>query len=159
MARTRPTEASLKDEPNAAEFVRSQPEARFFRLEMAVTFAPENGEPIDTFWITTEMRRATGVGEPEPIAWSMKPDRIEDEVTEHTKISFGPQLEIINLGFELGTSRAQRGGNRHHPLPRNALRLHFAFVWVPVPGTWSLPAAMFTSFQRNARSSPSRNPA
>jgi hypothetical protein len=102
------TEASLQDEPEAAEFVRSQSEARFFRLEMAVTFAPQAGEPIDTFWVTTELRRANGVGDPEPIAWSMKPDRVVDEVTTDAKVSFGPQLEILNLGFELGTSRVRK---------------------------------------------------
>lgn len=101
-------EVSLQDEPHAAEFIRTQPEARFFRLEMAVTFAPEADEPIDTFWITIRMRRASGAGEPEPIAWSMKPDRVEDEVTSNAKISFGPQLEVVNLGFELGTSRVRK---------------------------------------------------
>jgi hypothetical protein len=102
------TEVSLDNEPQAAEFVRSQPDARFFRLEMAVTVAPRADEPIDTFWITTTMRRGDGEGGPEPIAWSMKPDRVEDEVTQDARISFGPQLEIVNLSFELGTSRVRK---------------------------------------------------
>lgn len=101
------TDAFLKEDLPAAEFVRSRPDARFFRLEMAVTFAPQDGEPIDTFWMTTQLRHQSG-GEPEPIAWSMKPDRVEDEVTTDAKISFGPQLEILNLGFELGTSRVRK---------------------------------------------------
>jgi hypothetical protein len=30
---------------------------------------------------------------------------VEDIVTKQRKVSFGPQLEVLNIGFELGSSR------------------------------------------------------
>ncbi len=102
------TEESLAYEPEALSFVRGQPDSRFYRVELAITFAPQEGEPIERFWVRTALA-ATGAtsGRP-PIAWSMKPDKVEDLTTTQKKLSFGPQLEILNLGFELGTSRVRK---------------------------------------------------
>lgn len=81
-------------------FIQREETADFFLVHLAATFVPDPDEPFERAWLTVRLQRRDDVTEPMPIAWSMQPNRISDEVERSRKVSIGPSLKIAGVGVE-----------------------------------------------------------
>jgi hypothetical protein len=81
-------------------FIQREETADFFLVHMAATFVPDPDEPFERAWLTVRLQRRDDVPEPMPIAWSMQPNRLSDEIERSTKVSIGPSLKIAGVGVE-----------------------------------------------------------
>lgn len=100
------TSDRLKDDSELANFVAADGAYRYDLVHLAATFEPSEDEPLDRAWIQISLSRFDGGAPPLPIAWSMKPDRVEDEGSRSTGIKLGGSVKIADVGIEAGVDRS-----------------------------------------------------
>jgi hypothetical protein len=76
----------------------------FLMVRLGCTFLPADGETFVSAWIRLLLERLDG-GDPEPIAWSMQPDRVVDVVKQTRGIEIGPELQLEPVGLGATYSR------------------------------------------------------
>jgi hypothetical protein len=102
----------LADDDDLVTFVERETTADFFLVHLAATFIPDRDEPLEKVWLTVRLRRLDEEPEPQPIAWSMRPNSLYDEVERSSKVRIGPSLKIAEVGVaasvESGTTQVLR---------------------------------------------------
>lgn len=103
------TADAVKEDADLIEYVKqTQNSHRFFLIHLACTFVPTDGESFDKAWIQIRLSRSDGRDAPKPVAWSMKPQKLSEdlEVTQTAKI--GSKLELLEAGLESGQKRTYK---------------------------------------------------
>ncbi len=91
-------------DPETAAFL-DDPGSRWLLGVMALSLHLDGGsERFERAWLTLSLARPDGQS-PEAVAWSMKPDRVADEVKRSTKVSMGPKLTIMDVGIDASVER------------------------------------------------------
>jgi hypothetical protein len=83
----------------------------FSLVHLSCTFDPPEDEPFTEAWLTVVLSHghSSGGGADDPIAWSMKPLRLNRRINETRKVTLGGQLKLLEglVGIE-----AQREVNK-----------------------------------------------
>jgi hypothetical protein len=101
------TKESAPDDPDLAAFVDADSDHRYDLVHLAGTFAPVD-EPLQRVWFIVQLARPDKGPSPLPIAWSMKPERLSDDVTNSSKATIGADAKLLSAGLELGSSRVSK---------------------------------------------------
>jgi hypothetical protein len=101
------TKDAAKDDPELQAFLEGEKSHRYDLVHLAATFAPVD-EPLQRVWIAVQLTRPDGGPEPLPVAWSMKPIQLSDEVTMANKATVGADAKLLSAGVELGSSRVSK---------------------------------------------------
>lgn len=72
-------------------FLQGRPGSRFHLLMLTTSFTHEDREPFESAWVDVALRRD---GDPQPIAWSMRPRSASDPVSVSRKVSLSPSLKL-----------------------------------------------------------------
>ena len=99
------TPARLDGDRELASFVEADTAFRYDLVHLAGTFVPAEDEPLERVWVKVTLSRVDQGEPPLPIAWSMKPDRLEDTGASSTAIKLGGSLKIADVGLQLGADR------------------------------------------------------
>lgn len=101
------TKERAADDPDLQAFFEQDTAHRYDLVHLAGTFAPVD-EPLQRVWIAIELSRPDAGPAPLPIAWSMKPERLEDEVTTSAKATLDADAKLLKAGLEIGSSRVSK---------------------------------------------------
>jgi hypothetical protein len=75
---------------------------RYDYVRLGCTFKPENGERFDKAWMKVELKPQTPVEVDAPMAWSIFPVDLSQEVEESTSTKFGSTAKLLSA--EIGSS-------------------------------------------------------
>ncbi|WP_405923583.1 hypothetical protein [Streptomyces sp. NBC_00035] len=137
------TSAYTADDKDLAAFVEQEAaRAVYHVVHLAVAMAPEPKAPrLDSVRVELDLSAhgvpAASVEDP-PIAWSMAPSKIKDEVEIGTTLRLGPQLKIAPVQATLGEISRTRTVRRSRPLLEAVGELSARPRWV-MRGTKDVP--------------------
>lgn len=77
---------------------------------VALSLICDRGDPKFESATLSLLLSATGGAAPEPVAWSMLPQRVTEEESVTTNFRFGPELTLEPVGLSLGS--VERSGTR-----------------------------------------------
>lgn len=108
MPQTPPLDPSVVDEATRL-FLTNRPGARFVMLALTCSFRADAVEPLEKAWIEVTMRTTAPDGAAEPIAWSLEPQILADEVTVSRTVKLDGMLKLTSdvVPVEAGPSASR----------------------------------------------------
>jgi hypothetical protein len=104
----RPLNLTTVDE-GTRSYITDRPGARFLMLALTCSFRADVEEPLEKAWIEAAMRIITPDYATEPIAWSLEPQMLTDEVTVSRTVRLDGMLkltsEVVPIQAGPGASR------------------------------------------------------
>ena len=103
---------SVSEDKDLVNFLKSEnaEHFKFHRVHLSCTFRPHN-DPFVNAWLKVQLARSDDIQTPQPIAWSMKPRRLEKFVEISRTVKIGASLKILpevaELGIGSGSERKQ----------------------------------------------------
>jgi hypothetical protein len=102
------TPERVAEDAQLRAFVEAETQYRYHLVYLAGTFLPAEDEPFKSVRLVVKLFRKDASMSSLPLAWSMQPERLEDQVETSSKATLGADLKILNLGLERGSSRTLR---------------------------------------------------
>jgi hypothetical protein len=103
------TADAVKEDPDLIEYVKqTQNSHHFFLIHLACTFLPERSESFSRAWVQIRLSRSDGKDTPKPIAWSMKPQKLSEDVEVTQTAKIGSKFELLEAGVESGEKRTYK---------------------------------------------------
>jgi hypothetical protein len=96
--------ALVKDDGVTAEFRRQLKDDAFYFVQLACTFHRNERTPFAEAWLRVNLRPESSAPSPGAIAWSMRPERVEDtqEITNSVELSSQFKLMPISQKLKMG---------------------------------------------------------
>jgi hypothetical protein len=95
------TAADVPEDDQARSFMRTRSaDFSFFLVHFACAFRPVDDEPFQNVQIQMRLERGDGRGEPNPIALSMKPIRLQEPIELSRTVKLGGALKIVDASIE-----------------------------------------------------------
>jgi hypothetical protein len=100
-----------EDDPDLRQFLAANGATyNFYMVHLACTFRPADGESFDKAWLAVDLSREDGLPQPQPIAWSMKPTKLDKLVEISRTVKLGATLKLaeIVVGPEAGLEQERK---------------------------------------------------
>ena len=88
-------------------FLQARPNSRFHLLTTTVSFRPDKDLPFESAWVDITLRCPAPDATEQPIAWSMRPLSVADDIQVSRKIALSPSLKLSAPGVTLDMSPGQ----------------------------------------------------
>lgn len=89
-------------------FLRARPNSRFHLLITTVSFRPDNDRPFKSAWVDITLRCPAPHPSEQPVAWSMRPHSVADDIPVTRKITLNPSLKLSAAGITFDASAGSR---------------------------------------------------
>jgi hypothetical protein len=98
------TSESVGDDEELRQVVEAEAEKfKYHLVYLACTFRPYDDEPFLRAYLQVQLAHTNGKREPRPIAWSMRPLRLEDAVELSRTVKLEAKLPLVPQVFSAGT--------------------------------------------------------
>jgi hypothetical protein len=81
---------------------------RYDYVRLGCTFKPENGERFDKAWLKVDLKPQTPVLADAPIAWSIYPMDMSQDVEVTTSTKFGSTAKVLSAGIGFSSKVARK---------------------------------------------------